>query len=143
MAKPFLFVKYGNRILQTDLNIFRFLQTDLNLSLDRKRLRFFCRYCPSNTHDSTDIFDIFYIKISWLTYSVFLYMQSVHIINIYICFEMAECFELFDIKSRIITSVDTLPLDVDLGHLLEISAEAYSAALDDVQTHRFDSRDTT
>ena len=31
---------------------------------------------------------------------------------------MAECFEFFDIKSRIITSFDTLPLDVDFGHLL-------------------------
>ena len=56
---------------------------------------------------------------------------------------MAECFEFFDIKSRIITSFDTLPLDVDFGHLLEISSEAYSAALDDVQTHRFDERDAT
>ena len=56
---------------------------------------------------------------------------------------MAECFEFFDIKSRIITSFDTLPLNVDFGHLLEISSEAYSAALDGVQTHRFDARDAT
>ena len=31
-GETFFFVKYGNRILQTDVNIFRFLQTDLNLS---------------------------------------------------------------------------------------------------------------
>ena len=31
---------------------------------------------------------------------------------------MAECFEFFNLKSFIITSFDTLPLDVDLGHLL-------------------------
>ena len=31
---------------------------------------------------------------------------------------MAEYFEFFDLKSRIMTSFDTLPLDVDFGHLL-------------------------
>ena len=31
---------------------------------------------------------------------------------------MAECFEFFDLKSRIMTSFDTLPLDVNFGHLL-------------------------
>ena len=31
---------------------------------------------------------------------------------------MAECFEFFGLKSRIMTSFDTLPLDVDFGHLL-------------------------
>ena len=31
---------------------------------------------------------------------------------------MAECFEFFDIKSRIMKSFDTLPLDVDFGRLL-------------------------
>ena len=31
---------------------------------------------------------------------------------------MDECFEFFDIKSRIMTSLNTLPLDVDFGHLL-------------------------
>ena len=31
---------------------------------------------------------------------------------------MAECCELFDLKSCIITSFDTLPLDVYFGHLL-------------------------
>ena len=31
---------------------------------------------------------------------------------------MAECFELFDLKSCIITSFDTLPLDVYFGYLL-------------------------
>ena len=31
---------------------------------------------------------------------------------------MAECFEFFDLKSRIMTSFDTVPLDVDFGHLL-------------------------
>ena len=56
---------------------------------------------------------------------------------------MAECFKFFDIKSRIITSFDTLSLDVDFSHLLEISAKAYLAALDDVQTHRFNARDVT
>ena len=72
------------------------------------------------------------------------YISKVFILYIYIyIFEMAECFEFFDIKSRIITSFDTLPLDVDFGHLVEISAEAYSAAPDDVQTHRFDLRYAT
>ena len=80
---------------------------------------------------------------SWLTYLVLSIYKVLIYIYKYIDFEMAECFEFFDIKSRIITSFDTLPLDVDFGHLLEISAEAYLAALDNVQTHRFDSRDTT
>ena len=31
---------------------------------------------------------------------------------------MAECFKFFDIKSRIMTSFDTLPLDVNFGHHL-------------------------
>ena len=31
---------------------------------------------------------------------------------------MAECFKFFDLKSRIMTSFDTLPLNVDFGHLL-------------------------
>ena len=31
---------------------------------------------------------------------------------------MAECFEFFNLKSRIMTSFDTLPLNVNFGHLL-------------------------
>ena len=31
---------------------------------------------------------------------------------------MAECFKFFDLKSRIMTSFDTVPLDIDFGHLL-------------------------
>ena len=31
---------------------------------------------------------------------------------------MAECFKFFDLKSRIMTSFDTLSLDVNFGHLL-------------------------
>ena len=31
---------------------------------------------------------------------------------------MSECFVFFDIKSRIMTSFNTLPLDVNIGHLL-------------------------
>ena len=31
---------------------------------------------------------------------------------------MAECFNFFDLKSRIMTSFDTPLLDVDFGHLL-------------------------
>ena len=79
---------------------------------------------------------------SWLTYLMFS-ISKVYILcmYIYIYIEMAECFEFFNIKSRIITSFDTLPLDVNFGHLVEISDEYYLAALDEVQTHRFDSRD--
>ena len=31
---------------------------------------------------------------------------------------MAECFKFFDLKSRIMTSFDTLSLNVNFGHLL-------------------------
>ena len=55
---------------------------------------------------------------SWLTYLVLSIYKVLIYIYKYIDFEMAECFEFFDIKSRIITSFDTLPLDVDFGHLL-------------------------
>ena len=46
------------------------------------------------------------------------YVDVVLFIWIYIYFELAECFKFFDLKSRIMTSIDTVPLDVDFGHLL-------------------------
>ena len=56
---------------------------------------------------------------SWLTYLMFsIYAKYGYYIYIYIYFEMSECFYLFDIKSRIMTSFDTLLLNVDFGYLL-------------------------
>ena len=67
-------------------------------SLDRKT-RTPCLHLHNNT---ADIFDILYDNEFVDIFDVF-HIQSTHIIyiEIYMYFQLAECFEFFDLKSRV------------------------------------------